>query len=455
MNCEKAVILRGIIIRRIMIPRCSGSPRKFRRQHGDENKKPRSFGWGVSFEKELSMFVKNENIITLVRGTAFTARIAPGNFMLRYAEQTGYYLEESPNHDMLPKKLFGAEEIDRDATRWLSTFDRTTKNIGVLLHGIRGSGKTITAQYLCQKAGRPVIHIVEKIPESLRESFLTFMASEELYGSLVMIDEFEKIFGSQGRGEYSVKQDEVSILPMLQLMDGMFPTHLMFILTTNGNISEHFENRLGRIRYRKNYDTLPESIVSDVIDLTMKDGKDKDQIKEVIDRIGVITYDMLHHIVDEINHSDDDIRSCLCRLNITPVDKYYRIFVKYTGPVTQGVLDASDSSNELWAECYGKEINLFFDEEIAIQLYTQRFRGSIGWDETHADDKQQIKKWLDKYDHCDLLLGECQITEGEKGVVVLRHSLKDVTVKIRPVHQSDFVDPGRIFDVCRQENKAG
>jgi hypothetical protein len=397
------------------------------------------------------MFIKNGKIITLSQGIPFTDRIAPGNYMLRYDAMTGYYLEESPDTFTLPKRLFGKDGIDSDTTRWLNTFDRTTKNTGVLLCGIRGSGKTITAQYLCQKANRPVIHVVEKIPESLRESFLMFMSAEEFSGAIVMLDEFEKVFGRQSGRD--IEQDDMSILPMLQLMEGMFSTHLMFVLTTNGDVNQHFENRLGRIRYRKNYDTLPESIVSDVIDQTMNDGKDKDALKDVILRIGVVTYDMLYHIVDEINHSEDDIRDCICRLNIVPQDMYYSVTIKYTGQETPGIRNVYDANNMLWFSCNDNYVNPWFDQEFDITIRKSLLREHVNGYAISAEDSKLLLDWCNRQETYGINLRECQITDLGRGILTIHDSAKNVTVKLRPMARSDFFDLGEAFTHFNQEKK--
>jgi hypothetical protein len=60
----------------------------------------------------------------------------------------------------LPNKLYGDLSI---VDKWIKSFNTFDKNLGILLSGLKGSGKTIYAKKFCIDSKRPVILINEPI----------------------------------------------------------------------------------------------------------------------------------------------------------------------------------------------------------------------------------------------------------------------------------------------------
>jgi len=283
------------------------------------------------------MLIKRGNNIVAESGSA--CKLGTGVYTLNFdSNASRYYLVEASPLE-LPDKMYDLLAIRRRCGRWLSAFRRAKKNIGVLLTGLKGSGKTVTAQYLCLASNMPVILLTKPVENN--DAFFEFMCSPDLRESVVFIDEFEKIFVPESVAAPGRVSNE-RCLPMLHLMDGNYMTRFLFVLTANGTIPDGFNNRLGRVRYRENYGTLSLRTVVKYL----KDNLDEERqpqaadIAALVDKIGMSTYDILYHLVDELNHTKGAPLDVLCGLNVSYVEREFRAKVRMISPKKTGWLDA-------------------------------------------------------------------------------------------------------------------
>ena len=111
-----------------------------------------------------------------------------GNYLLKFDPREGYFLERKDAF-ILPKKIYGDQSIIK---RWMTSWKtNSSKNLGILLAGVKGSGKTITAQKFCMDSDLPVIIINEVFQGS---DFIDFITSPKLGECIIFLDEFEKMF---------------------------------------------------------------------------------------------------------------------------------------------------------------------------------------------------------------------------------------------------------------------
>lgn len=171
------------------------------------------------------------------------------------------------------------------------------KNLGVIFHGTRGTGKTMCSRILCNLIGIPVILI-----NDIKEGMINFLQSLS-FEAIILIDEAEKIFK---KGE----DDEI----LLKIVDGAYnKARKLYILTVNRlDINENMLGRPGRIRYVKHFGNLSEKAVNDYIADNLKVPGMEGKIKELIDLLEISTIDILKNIVEEVNiHGDITENSCL------------------------------------------------------------------------------------------------------------------------------------------------
>ncbi len=236
-------------------------------------------------------------------------KLPVGIYTLQLDPFSGFFL--SKNEDFsLPSKLYG----DFSSIRyWMKTFQEEKKNVGILLSGLKGTGKTIEAKKFCIEAQKPVILITRNYGES-NKAMIDFLVNPEFHDSIVFIDEFEKIF------------DDNSQQDLLSLLDGLYPTKFAFVFTVNeANINEYLVNRLGRIRYRKHYGSLDPQIVNEVVEDMLINKSHAWSIPIFFMNIGMCTFDLLTNLIVEMNRFNEDALQCGKRLNVEAAESSYTV----------------------------------------------------------------------------------------------------------------------------------
>jgi len=208
-------------------------------------------------------------------------------------------------HEAITKKVM---------TIWNSEdFIKTNKNLGIILNGTKGTGKTISAKLMCNELDIPVI----VVNNSYDGAILNFI-SQLNFECIILIDEAEKTF----------KGDDDEIL--LKLIDGVYNSaRKLYILTTNRLvINENLLGRPGRIRYVQEFRNLPPKAVSDYIDDNLIDKSKKERILQEVDLLEISTIDILKSIVEEVNIFGDIDESNL--MNI-PKARYIFDVIRFNG----------------------------------------------------------------------------------------------------------------------------
>ena len=236
-------------------------------------------------------------------------KLSPGVYTVKLNPMTGFYLEQGEDFK-LPKKLYGDFS---DIKYWTKSFEANERNVGILLCGLKGTGKTIEAKKFCIDSGKPVILVTESFMDNISH-LISFLTTPEFRDSIIFIDEFEKIYPEQSQQA------------LLSLLDGVYNTKFAFILTVNHpNISEFLINRLGRIRYRKNYDSLDPKIVDEILVDYLINQDHKMSVHSFFFSIGICTYDLLMNLIGEMNLFNEDAIRCGSRLNVEPVEGLYTL----------------------------------------------------------------------------------------------------------------------------------
>ena len=252
------------------------------------------------------------NIFTNSESGIQHEKLPVGNYLLKFNEQIGYHLIKKEPFK-LPKKLYGDISITE---RWLKSWNsNTSKNLGILLTGIKGSGKTITAQKFCIDSNLPVIIIQNAHSGS---NFIDFITSQSLGECIIFIDEFEKV--------YSNRSDNDQQNDLLSLMDGNYQTRLIFLLTTNEDtLNPYLVNRLNRIKYRKDYHNLDKSVIEAVMDDMLINKSHSQSVFDFFTKVNIVTYDLLVNLIKEMNFFGEDAIECGKHLNLRTEYKMYSI----------------------------------------------------------------------------------------------------------------------------------
>lgn len=173
------------------------------------------------------------------------------------------------------------------------------KNMGVLLSGGRGLGKTLTTRLVIEQLIKthPIIIVSDYF-----KGMVDFL--ENLKGCVILMDEFEKVMGGNIRGN-EAENEQTKQETLLSLLDGNTGSSgNLFLLTANNTykLDENLKSRPGRIRYHYRY----VSETAEVVREYCKDNlNNKDRIEEVVKALSGAEYvsmDIITSFVEELNN---------------------------------------------------------------------------------------------------------------------------------------------------------
>ena len=192
------------------------------------------------------------------------------------------------------------------------TYKNTKGNLGVLLNGTKGTGKTVTTKNMCNTLNMPVLLITENIPGLAK--FINQIEQD----IVVLIDEYEKVF----KGDNSTGQ-------LLSVMDGVLENgnRRVFLLTTNQlYVNVNILQRPGRMRYLKKYTDLELHTIEEILDDLLERPKYRNDIIEFIARLKLITVDIVKAVVSEVNIHDEPPSAFEKVFNVEKVSTLYSVW---------------------------------------------------------------------------------------------------------------------------------
>lgn len=231
------------------------------------------------------------------------------------------YLQRLSDGFVFDFKIYGMET--EFIKKVLKTYQNTKGNLGVLFNGIKGTGKTITAEIIANELKLPVI-VLGFSRQGLNE-FLT-----SIYQDIVIfVDEYEKVFkGGVSDEDYDYDQAKGDST-LLSIMDGVYKTEFrkVFLLTTNKVwVNENMIARPSRIRYLKEFKDLNAEQIDEIIEDCLVDKKFKKDLVGFLKPLKIITVDIVKCIISEINIFNEPPVVCCKDFNLSLSDDTYTIY---------------------------------------------------------------------------------------------------------------------------------
>ena len=215
-------------------------------------------------------------------------------YVVRFSNNQGFFLEKYTDIEIKENKVYGVhlEKVHKV----MNSFKKFNRNLGVILSGDKGIGKSLFAKLLAIEA------LKENIPLIVVDRFIPGIASyiESIEQEvMVLFDEFDKTFV-----EVRVHEGEGSPqAQLLSLFDGVSSGKKLFVITCNElrGLNDYLINRPGRFHYhfRFNYPSAKE------VREYLEDLIPKEQYGEIDDVVSFsrkinLNYDCLRAIAFEI-----------------------------------------------------------------------------------------------------------------------------------------------------------
>ena len=212
------------------------------------------------------------------------------------------------------------DDLGTKASRVLKTFFMSPRNVGVILSGEKGLGKSFFGRLLCsetRKGGIPTV-VVPGFYIGLPE-FLNSIRQEVV----VFFDEFDKTFDQ----EIDTPENTPDIQSaMLGLFDGTSYGKKLFVVTCNdlSGLSDMFVNRPGRFHYHFKFSYPKEDAVREYLKGRSMDASFvEDTVR--FSRLVPLSYDSLRAICFEAKANGETFEKTIEALNVLPMNplSYY------------------------------------------------------------------------------------------------------------------------------------
>lgn len=210
-------------------------------------------------------------------------------YTLKYDDWGGTSYLELSNNLTLPANYFYGSEDKKFVDKVLKYFSQTPKNTtGIMLKGLKGSGKSITAKKIALESNLPIIVVDTKFPaKRLNEFFNKFQQNV-----VILFDELEK-------NERYWDTDD-----LLTFLDGISATCkklVIFTCNSDEDVCDFIKDRCSRVRYCKIFDALSEDAVLGLCTRELEDeGEARAACAFIMKTFKTISFDNVLSFVEEI-----------------------------------------------------------------------------------------------------------------------------------------------------------
>lgn len=253
----------------------------------------------------MSHFIHRGNTFRIAPEQALniTKHLPVGTYSVKLDDQ-GLFLDQIDSFEV-KGKIYG-DTLAR-AARIINTFLDRPNSTGVLLSGEKGSGKTLLTKVVSIEAAKLGIPtLIVNFPYK-GDGFNTFIQSID-QPCIVLFDEFEKVY------------DDDDQTLALTLLDGVYPSKKLFLLTVNEShkVNMNMKNRPGRLYYSFEYGGLSMDFIREYCADNLNNKAHTDKLCAISTTFYRFSFDMLKAMVEEMNRYSENAQQVLQVLNAKP-----------------------------------------------------------------------------------------------------------------------------------------
>lgn len=199
-------------------------------------------------------------------------------------------LEESSGLS-LPSKVYCTPRDKRFMDKVINSYNLSESGFtGVMLAGLKGSGKTVMAKMIANNSGLPIINIDKNIRPYILRNLVEKLGDTSV---CFLFDELDKVLEDY---------DDSVLLQVLDGSDTKGKHMILFTCNDDNEISEYLIDRCSRIRYWREFDEMSPSLIMEVLNDKLNDKKEVKSLTYFIkDNFEVCSFDNIASFVKEAN----------------------------------------------------------------------------------------------------------------------------------------------------------
>lgn len=251
---------------------------------------------------------KDEYVFKMPEGLAYN--LEPNRIYRLIEERQGFdwvTVLKADGYIKEPKKYYATKNEKRFCDKIVNYYNKyDDNNVGVMLYGKQGCGKTFTAREIARRTNLPIIIVDPSCPTNKLTKFFSDFRSD----ICIIFDEFDK--------HVDQKWDTV---PLLEFLDGIQKlSRKLVIFTCNDEkvFNEFMLDRPTRIRYYRKFEVVDTDLIKDIVEDSLDNKNRIDEVTNYIrNSINLPSYDIVTSFIKEVNDNpEDDLSELAADMNI-------------------------------------------------------------------------------------------------------------------------------------------